>query len=90
MQRANRATSPWPFVGMGGMAAVFFLFAATRTVVAAPWWVVALLMLAWLAAFAVGCAWFTRRPRSLAVLPIALAGAWFAVVVLGARGLGWG
>ena len=71
------------------MAAVLFLFAVTRTVVAAPWWVVALLMLVWLVAFAVGCTWFTRRPRALAVLPVALAGAWFALVVIGARGLGW-
>lgn len=92
--RVNRpnphATSPWPFVGMCGMAAVLFLFAVTGTVVAAPWWVVALLMLVWLVAFAVGCAWFTRRPRALAVLPVALTGAWFALVVLGARSLGWG
>lgn len=72
------------------MAAVLFLFAATRTVVAAPWWVVALLLLAWLVAFALGCAWFTRRPVAVAVLPLALTLGWFGVVVLGARVLGWG
>lgn len=85
----GRAVSPWPFVGMAGLAAVFFLVAATRTVVAAPWWAVALLTVAWLVAFAVGCSWFTRRPRAVVLLPLLLTGVWFATVVLGARLLGW-
>lgn len=84
-----RAVSPWPFVGMAGLAAVFFLVAATRTVVAAPWWAVALLGLAWLVAFATGCVWFTRRPRAVVLLPLLLSVVWFGTVVLGARLLGW-
>lgn len=53
--------SPWPFVGMAGMACAFFLYAASGLV--APWWAVALLLVVWVLLLVVACAWWTPRPR---------------------------
>jgi hypothetical protein len=74
---------------MIGLAAVFFLLAATPTVVGAPWWVTAALLLVWAVALMQGCRWFVRRPRAVLVLPVLLAVGWFAVVLAGARWLDW-
>lgn len=74
---------------MIGLAAVFFLFAATPTVVECPWWVVALLMVVWIVALVQGCRWFVRRPVAVLALSVALALGWFAVVLAGARWLDW-
>jgi hypothetical protein len=74
---------------MIGLASVFFLLAATPTVVAAPWWVTVLMLLVWALALAQGCRWFVRRPRAVVVLPALLGAGWFAVVLAGARWLGW-
>ena len=54
-----------------------------------PWWALAGLAVVWLAALALSLAWFTRRPRTVAVLPVVVALVWFATVVGGARYLGW-
>ncbi|MGB0099315.1 MAG: hypothetical protein WBP61_03455, partial [Nocardioides sp.] len=59
LQRAE--VSPWPFVGMGGMACVFFLYAASGLF--APWWVVVLLLVVWAALLLVASAWWTLHPR---------------------------
>jgi hypothetical protein len=53
--------SPWPFVGMAGMACAFFLNAAS--LLFAPWWAVLVLMLVWAALFVVACAWWSLHPR---------------------------
>ena len=74
---------------MIGLAAVFFLFAVTPTIVDAPWWAVALLMLAWVVALVQGCRWFVRRPVAVLVLSVGLAFGWFAVVMAGARWFDW-
>ena len=39
----RNATSPWPFVGMSGMACAFFLYAASP-VAGVPWWGTTLLL----------------------------------------------
>jgi hypothetical protein len=75
---------------MGALAPVFFLVAATPTVVHAPWWVTALLLVAWVAALVQACRWFVRRPRAVLACPLLVAVTWFAVVLAGARWLGWG
>lgn len=80
-------TSMWPFVGMAGMAAALFLYAASGLV--APWWAVTLLLALWLVAFVVATRWWTRHPRRLVVLPVALVVLWFAALNAGARWLGW-
>ena len=54
-----------------------------------PWWALVGLALVWLVALALSLAWFTRRPRAVAVLPVVVALVWFAAVVGGARYLGW-
>ena len=60
--------SPWPFVGMGGLACLFFLYAASATFW--PWWVVTLLLLVWAVLMLIGFRWFTPRPRGTALLPL--------------------
>ena len=74
---------------MIGLASTFFLFAATPTVVDAPWWATALLLLGAVAALVQGCRWFIRKPVAVLVLAVMLAIGWFAVVMAGARWLDW-
>ena len=47
------------------------------------------MLLGWVVALVQGCRWFVRRPRAVAALPVLLAVGWFAVVLAGARWLGW-
>lgn len=81
--------SPWPFVGLVGLACVAFLIGATPVAAAAPWWAIAVLGLAWVVALLLAIAWFATRPRAVALLPVAVAVLWLATVVAGARFLGW-
>ena len=74
---------------MIGLASTFFLFAATPTVVDAPWWAIVVLMLVWVVALVRGCRWFIRRPVAVLVLAVVLAIGWFCVVMAGARWLDW-
>ena len=79
MTTERAPVSPWPFVGMAGMACALFLYGAS--VLFLPWWAVALLVVAWLALFVVACAWWTLHPSwvpGVAVVAVAL---WFAVVL---------
>ena len=80
--------SPWPFVAMIGMAACFFLYAASGLV--APWWAVALLLAVWVVLFGLNCAWFVRHPRRTVVLPVLALALWFGALTLGGWLLGWG
>ncbi|WP_122817995.1 hypothetical protein [Nocardioides pantholopis] len=82
------ATSPWPFVGMAGMAAVFFLYAASWLV--APWWGVAGLLALWLVLFVQACRWWTPRPTWVLAVPVVAGVAWFVVILAGAVWGGWG
>ena len=81
--------SPWPIVGIVGLACVAFLMGATPLVVAAPWWAVTLLALLWVVALLLAIGWFTARPKVVATIPVVLALVWFATVLGGARFLGW-
>jgi hypothetical protein len=72
--------SPWPFVGMAGMACAFFLYGAS--VLFAPWWVVVLLVLVWVALFVVACAWWTPRPRWVPGVAVVALLVWVGVVAL--------
>ena len=72
---------------MIGMAAAFFLYAASGLV--APWWAVALLMVLWCVLFVVATTWWTPHPRRVVALPILATVVWFVVLVAGARWLGW-
>ncbi len=79
--------SPWPFVGMVGMAAAFFLYAGSGLV--APWWGVVLLLAVWASLLVVGFAWWTPHPRRLPWLPVVAIVLWFAAVSAGGAWLGW-
>ncbi len=79
--------SPWPFVGMAGLACTLFLYAVSGLV--APWWGVLGLVAVWLVIFAMGCRWWTRHPARVAVLPLVALAVWFAVVSAGGAWLGW-
>ena len=81
------ATSPWPFVGMAGMACAFFLYAASGLV--APWWAVVLLLVLWLVLFVVACHWWTPHPRRVPLVAVAAVLVWFALVTAGGAWLGW-
>lgn len=65
---ATQKISPWPFVGIGGLACLFFLYAAS--ILFWPWWVVAVLLLVWLVLQLIGFRWFTPRPVATAWLPL--------------------
>lgn len=83
----RNATSPWPFVGMAGMACAFFLYAASGLV--APWWAAVLLVAAWLALFVVATRWWTPHPGWVPVVPVVAVGLWFAVALVGGLVLDW-
>lgn len=84
----RNATSPWPFVGMAGMATAFFPYAAAGFFFA-PWWGALLLMLVWLVLFAVSCRWFTTHPRGTVGLAVLAFVVLFAVAYAGGRWFGW-
>ena len=84
--RLQRA-SPWPFVGMIGMAAAFFLYAASGLVV--PVWGLTVLIFVWLVLFVTACRWWTPHPKRLLVLPVVAVAVLFAVVAAGGAWLGW-
>ena len=79
--------SPWPFAGMIGMACVLFLILAS--VLAAPWWVVAGLVLVWALALVLAISWWTPNPTRLPWIPVAVALLWLTAVVGGAAWFGW-
>ena len=80
--------SPWGFVGMGGLACLLFL--VLGSVVVAPWWLVALLLVGWLVLFGLGVRWFTPHPRRTAWVPVVGLVVWLAALVGGVGRLGWG
>ena len=81
--------SPWPIVGLIGLASVAFLIGATPISVGAPWWAISVLVVVWLVALLLAIAWFTTRPRAVAVIPVVVALVWLGTVLAGARYLGW-
>jgi hypothetical protein len=83
----RNATSPWPFIAMGGMAVSFFPYAVSGLV--APWYGVMFLLLVWAALFVLACRWWTRRPKLMLVLPLVAFVLFFAVIAFGGAFLGW-
>ena len=69
-----------PFIGVGGMTVVAFLYGYTA--IAFPSWLHTLVMpVLWLVLFVVSCAWFTRRPRAVVLLPVVAAVLWFVLLI---------
>ncbi len=84
---APRTVSPWPFVGMGLMAASFFLYAASGLL--APAWGVVVLLVIWLALLLLCFAWWTPHPRRLPWVGVFAVAFWFAALNAGGAFLGW-
>lgn len=82
--------SPWPVAGLVGLACVAFLIGASQVAVRMPWWALLGLAASWVLALALALAWFTKRPRSVVLLPVGVALVWFVTVIAGARWAGWG
>lgn len=81
------ATSPWPFVGMAGMACAFFLYAASGALM--PWWGVAAMLVLWVVLFVVACRWWTPHPTRVPMLAGATIAFWFVAMFGGAALFGW-
>ncbi|MBU2074133.1 MAG: hypothetical protein KKE65_08285 [Actinobacteria bacterium] len=79
--------SPWPFVGLVGLAACFFLYAASGPFT--PWWAQTLLLLLWLVATVRAVGWWSERPTWVAWAPVACLVVWFVVIWAGAAWWGW-
>ena len=69
-----------PFIGVGGVVVVAFLYAYVA--IAFPSVLHSVVMpLLWLAILVLACRWFTRRPRAVVVLPVVAALLWFALLL---------
>jgi len=83
----DRRVSPWGFVGVAAMVAMFFPYAASGLV--APYWAVGVLLVVWLVLMVVTCRWFMPHPRrTLVMAPLALA-IWIGAISLGGLLLDW-
>jgi hypothetical protein len=85
---ARQQVSKWGFVGMGGLACVFFLDVGTAGI--APWWVTLLLVALWLVLLRVGARWFVPHPGRVPWLAVVGLLVWLPVIVVGTSQLGWG
>jgi hypothetical protein len=70
-----------PFLAIGGLAVAFFLYAYSA--IALPGWLNSLVLpVFWGVLLVVAMRWFTRRPRTSALLPVLAIAVWFAVMLL--------
>jgi hypothetical protein len=83
----HRRISPWGFVGVAGMVAMFFPYAASGLV--APYWAVAVLLVVWLVLMVVTCRWFMPHPQRTLVMPVVALIVWFGAVTAGGIFLDW-
>ena len=86
--RSPDRASPWPFVGMIGLACLFFLIAAS--VLTTPWYAVAGLLVVWAMTLVVALRWWTPHPGRVPWLAVGLGVVWLGTVVGGAVLFGWG
>ena len=78
---ANDLRDSGPFIGVGGMAVVAFLYGYTA--IAFPSVLHSVVMpLLWLALLVVSIRWFTRRPRGIVLLPVVAVVAWFVLLLV--------
>ena len=83
----KRGVSPWGFVGLVGMVAAFFPYAASGLV--APYWAVGVLVVVWLVMFVITCRWFMPHPKRTLVMPVIAIALWFGAISAGAFFLDW-
>lgn len=65
---ALQKPDPWPFVAVGAMAALFFLYGATITFW--PWWVTAILLVLWLPMMLTTARLFNEGSRDARLVPL--------------------
>jgi hypothetical protein len=76
----NQPTSPAPFLGVGGLAVAAFLYGYVA--IAAPGILTSIVLpLVWLVLLVLAFAWFTRRPRTVLLLPVVAVVVWFAALM---------
>jgi hypothetical protein len=88
----RNATSPWPFVGMGGLFValfpyLFLSFAAPSVHV--PWWSTLMLFVFWVVLFVLGTRWWTPHPKRTLVLPVVAFAVLIGAAYAGGRWWGW-
>ena len=83
----GRRISPWGFVGVAGMVAMFFPYAASGLV--APYWAVGVLLVVWLTLMVVTCRWFMPYPKRTLVMPVVAAAVWIGAISAGGAFLDW-
>ena len=74
--------SPWPFVGLGGLACLGFLYGGS--LIFLPWWTVAILYVLWLPLMVTGSRWFAERPKGVVWLAATGVAAWLLAVLVAA------
>lgn len=87
MAIADRRLPPWGFVGLVGMVAMFFPYAASGLV--APYWAVGVLLVVWLVLMVMTCRWFLARPKRALVMPVIALIVWFGAISAGGFFLDW-
>lgn len=87
MKRLNlRQSGPW--IGIAGLFCVLWLYGASK-LAGAPTSALVLLLLLWVAQFALACRWFGRRPYAVLVMPVVALALWLGVLLAGHAWLGW-
>jgi hypothetical protein len=76
--------SPWPFVGMIGLACVLFLDLASVMLV--DGWLVVVMSVAWVVGLVLAVAWWGVHPEWLPWIPVVLFVVWLLVVLLHSGG----
>lgn len=83
----DRRISPWGFVGLAGMVAMLFLYAASGLL--APYWAVGVLLVLWLLMLVVTCRWFMPHPKRTLVMPVVAFVVWIGAISAGGVFLDW-
>jgi len=84
VRRTRPPVSPWPFVAVGAMAVVAFMYGYAAFAFPSPL-ISVVLPLVWLVLFLVTCRWFSTRPRAAVAVPVVATVVWFVVVLGTAR-----
>ena len=87
MAIVDRRISPWGFVGLAGIVAMFFPYAASGLV--APPWAVGVLLAIWVVMLVVTCRWFMPHPKRTLVMPVVAFVVWIAAISAGGVFLDW-
>ncbi len=78
----NKPLSPWPFIGVGTLTCLGFLYGGS--LIFLPWWAVLVLYVLWLPLMVTGARWFAVRPKGVMGLAIAGVIAWVIAVAIAA------